>query len=208
MKQNRKSAFTLIELLVVIAIIGILATILIPATMKGVEMGRRSSCANNLKGIGAAVLNYANDHRGKLPGGDSLTDVAKELHEGAYLTDLALWHCLSDKKDSDGTSSTVTKIDDFDSDKNCSYLYIAGYNLLATDEIPAQAPLAMDESNKNDKSKDSAKRLEPLGKDDNHGADVRNVLFLDGHVQTVKGADAVNEVLDTLKEPDKLSILD
>ena len=211
MKQNRKSAFTLIELLVVIAIIGILATILIPATMKGVEMGRRSSCANNLKGIGAAVLNYANDHRGKLPGGDSLTDVAKELHEGAYLTDLALWHCLSDKKDSDGTSSTVTKIDDFDSDKNCSYLYIAGYNLLATDEIPAQAPLAMDESNQNDK-KDSASDLPDLDKDDNHGADIRNVLYLDGHVQTVKGTikgtNGVNGVLATLKEPDKLSIID
>ena len=207
MKQNRKSAFTLIELLVVIAIIGILAGILIPAAMSGVEMGRRSSCANNLKGIGAAVLNYANDHRGKLPEGDSLTDVAKELHEGDYLTDLAVWHCLSDKEDSSRDVAVATQIDDFDSDKNCSYLYIAGYNLLATDEIPAQAPLAMDESNKSDK-KDSASSLPPLDKDDNHGAAIRNVLFLDGHVQTVKGNDAVNGVLDTLKDPDKLAIID
>lgn len=207
MKQNRKSAFTLIELLVVIAIIGILAGILIPAAMSGVEMGRRSSCSNNLKGIGAAVLNYANDHRGKLPEGDSLTDVAKELHEGDYLTDLPLWHCPSDKKDGSHAVSAATQIDDFDSDKNCSYLYIAGYSLLATEEIPAQAPLAMDESNNSDK-KDSASSLPSLDKDDNHGASVRNVLFLDGHVQTVKGADAVNDVLDTLKEPDKLSVID
>lgn len=207
MKQNRKSAFTLIELLVVIAIIGILAGILIPAALKGVEMGRRSSCSNNLKGIGAALLNYGNDHRGSLPDGDSLTDVAKELHEGSYITDLGVWHCLSDKKDSGGTAEAASKIDDFDSDRNCSYLYIAGYNLLATDEIPAQAPLAMDESNKSDK-KDSASDLPDLGKEDNHGRDIRNVLYLDGHVQTVKGADTVNDVLDTLKDPDKLSVID
>lgn len=207
MKQNRKSAFTLIELLVVIAIIAILAGILIPSAFKGVEMGHRASCANNLKGIGAAVLNYANEHRGLLPEGESMTDVAKALHEGGYLSELRVWHCLSDKKDSGGTASAASKIDDFDSDKNCSYLFIAGYSLLATDEIPAQAPLAMDESNKTDK-KDSASGLHPLEKDDNHGDAVRNVLFLDGHVQLFKGADAVNGVLGTLKEPENLSIVD
>lgn len=207
MKSNRKSAFTLIELLVVIAIIGILAGILIPTALKGVEMGHRSSCSNNLKGIGAAVLNYANDHRGTLPDGDSLTDIAKELHEGGYLTELRVWHCLSDKKDSGGTAEAASSIDDFDSDKNCSYVYIAGYKLGVTDEIPAQAPLAMDESNKSDK-KDSASGLPNLAKDDNHGKSIRNVLYLDGHVQVVKGEDAVNSVLDSLKDPDKLSCVD
>jgi prepilin-type processing-associated H-X9-DG protein len=191
----------------VIAIIGILAAILIPAALKGVEMGRRSSCANNLKGIGAAVLGYANDHRGSLPEADSLTDIAKELYETGYLAELRTWHCPSDTKDAGGTAAIAAKIDDFDSDKNCSYLYIAGYNLLATDEIPAQAPLAMDESNRSD-SQSSASNLPSLDKDDNHGDDVRNVLFLDGHVQTFKGADAVNEVLGTLKDPDKLSVVD
>ena len=207
MKSNRKSAFTLIELLVVIAIIAILAGILIPTALKGVEMGHRSSCSNNLKGIGAAVLNYANEHRGALPDGDSLTDIAKELHEGGYLTELRLWHCLSDKKDAGGTAEVAGSIDDFDSDKNCSYVYIAGYKLGVTDEIPAQAPLAMDESNKSDK-KDSASGLPNLAKDDNHGKAIRNVLYLDGHVQIVKGEDAVNSVLDSLKDPDKLSCVD
>ena len=204
MKQNRKSAFTLIELLVVIAIIGILATILIPATMKGVEMGRRSSCANNLKGIGTALFGYANEHRGNLPEGDNLSDIAKELHEGGYLTDLRTWHCPSDKKDDGGTASIAEKIDDFDSSRNCSYLYVSGYNLLATDEIPARAPLAMDESN----GSDSGMNLPSLEKDDNHGDSVRNVLYLDGHVTVLKGADAVNNVLDSLRDPDKLECVD
>ena len=204
MNQERKSAFTLIELLVVIAIIGILAGILIPSALKGVEMGRRSSCANNLKGIGAALLNYANDHRGNLPQGDSLTDIAKELHEGDYLTDLRTWHCSSDKKDDGGTSSVAGTIDDFDSSRNCSYLYVSGYNLLATGEIPAQAPLAMDESNRSD----SGMNLPSLEKEDNHGDSVRNVLYLDGHVSLLKGDDAVNHVLDSLKDPDKLECVD
>ena len=207
MKSNRKSAFTLIELLVVIAIIAILAGILIPAALRGVEMGHRSSCSNNLKGIGAAMLNYANDHRGALPDGDSLTDIAKDLHSGGYLTELRVWHCLSDKKDSGGTAEAATSIDDFDSDKHCSYVYVAGYKLGVTEEIPAQAPLAMDESNKSDR-KDSATGLPNLAKDDNHGKDVRNVLYLDGHVQVVKGSDEVNSVLDSLKDPDKLSCVD
>ena len=204
MKQDRTNAFTLIELLVVIAIIGILAGILIPSALKGVEMGRRSSCANNLKGIGAALLNYANDHRGNLPTGDSLTDIAKELHEGDYLTDLRTWHCSSDTKDDGGTAAVAAQIDDFDSSRNCSYLYVSGYNLLATDEIPAQAPLAMDESNRND----SGMNLPSLEKDDNHGASVRNVLYLDGHVSLLKGDDAVNHVLDSLKNPDGLECVD
>ena len=206
MKQNRTSAFTMIELLVVIAIIGILAAILIPAALNGVEMGRRSSCANNLKGIGTAVLGYANDHRGALPEAESLTDLAKELHESGYLTELRTWHCPSDTKDAGGAAAIAVKIDDFDSDKNCSYLYVSGYNLLATDEIPAQAPLAMDESNKSDKG--DASNLPSLEKDDNHGQAVRNVLYLDGHVQVLKGADAVNDVLGTLKDPDRLSVVD
>ncbi len=204
MNRNRTSAFTLIELLVVIAIIGILAGILIPAALRGVEMARRSSCANNLKGIGAALLNYAPEHRGNLPAGDSLTDIAKELHDGGYLTDLGLWHCPSDKKDDSGTAAIAAAIDEFDSSRHCSYLYVSGYNLLATGEIPAQAPLAMDESNRSD----GGMNLPSLEKDDNHGDSVRNVLYLDGHVALLKGDDAVNHVLDNLKEPEKLECVD
>lgn len=206
MKQHRKSAFTMIELLVVIAIIAILASILVPSALKGVEMGRRSSCSNNLKGIGTAVLNYANDHRGKLPGadGDSLADIAKELAEGGYLTEVRIWHCPSDTQDSGGSAGIASSFDDFDSSRHCSYVYVTGYNLLATDEIPAQAPLAMDESNKGE----SGMNIPDLTKEDNHGATVRNVLYLDGHVQVLKGADAVNGVLGSLKNPDKLSCVD
>src|SRR6266571_1849729 len=70
MYPNRKSAFTLIELLVVIAIIAILAAILFPVFARAREKARQTTCMSNLKQIGLALMQYAQDYDEHWPSAD------------------------------------------------------------------------------------------------------------------------------------------
>ena len=63
----QKAGFTLIELLVVIAIIAILAAILFPVFGSARENARRASCQSNMRQIGMAFLQYAQDNSERLP---------------------------------------------------------------------------------------------------------------------------------------------
>ncbi len=66
-RNDERSGFTLIELLVVIAIIAILAAILFPVFAKAREKARQSSCQSNLKQLGLAVTQYAQDYDERYP---------------------------------------------------------------------------------------------------------------------------------------------
>ena len=136
MKKTR--GFTLIELLVVIAIIAILAAMLLPALQSARERGRRGSCVSNLKQIGTALMQYAQDYREKMPVGNcrpssttATPALAVTLAEGdlglevlranEYLADYGVFTC---------PSSTVSAEDGTDSlsyGLNLAYGYIPGY---------------------------------------------------------------------------------
>lgn len=221
MKVVGKRGFTLIELLVVIAIIALLASLLVPMVGRGLEKGRRARCAANLQQLGLIFNAFAQDHDGYLPWCDET--IQKDLEDGAldeqgsfksavenlytdgtngYVRDLAVFVCPSDKIDGTGNSQknvTVAKnIDSFRSVGTCSYMYIAGFNLLTSQERFSVAPVLTDESNQRENGSLQGGDMPKITAADNHGANFRNVLYLDGHVAPEDDADASNSIFTNL----------
>ena len=60
-------AFTLIEILVVISIIAVLIALLLPALAKAKRLALRIRCASNMRQIGIALQEYANEYQGQYP---------------------------------------------------------------------------------------------------------------------------------------------
>ncbi len=103
--RARRVGFTLIELLVVIAIIAILAAILFPVFAKAREKARQSSCQSNLKQLGVAVMQYAQDYDEKYPASMNYIVPATIIavsgdwyfQLAAYCKNTQLFQCPSDR---------------------------------------------------------------------------------------------------------------
>jgi prepilin-type N-terminal cleavage/methylation domain-containing protein/prepilin-type processing-associated H-X9-DG protein len=67
-RAARRRAFTLVELLVVIGIIAIMIAILLPALNRAREAARQVQCLSNLKQLSNAVIMFATENRGWMPG--------------------------------------------------------------------------------------------------------------------------------------------
>jgi len=64
---RRRPAFTIVELLVVITIVALMAGLVAPNLQMGILKAQSTMCAEQLRGIGAAVLSYATDNNDFIP---------------------------------------------------------------------------------------------------------------------------------------------
>jgi len=81
---KKKKHFTLVELLVVVAIIGLLVSLLIPATRSSRGAALRMSCSNNLKHIGLGLHAYYDEYGG-LPPASTPDENGQPMHSWRVL---------------------------------------------------------------------------------------------------------------------------
>ncbi|CAN5792879.1 DUF1559 domain-containing protein [soil metagenome] len=209
--ELRNGAFTLVELLITIGIIGVLAALLFPALKRGTESANKAKCSSNLRQLGIAVHSYVSEHDGWMPPmrypynytwwPDAIS---------AYLTDKpwkqsiettsAVFHCPSGSKDwpYKGTSIEIAGV-------NYAYNARIGYIVngdptgtstvavplspsyrlrkLAGCKYATKTGLIMDGDSQSIQFEYDAKAdINPVTLRHNRRA---NVLFIDGHVETV-----------------------
>ena len=110
MQSNKYSAnaFTLIELLVVIAVISILAALLFPVFAKVREKARQTTCLSNMKQLGMALLQYAQDNDESLIPGCYEGPQAWGGRIYPYIKSQAIYTCPDDSTASIGSAHAVS----------------------------------------------------------------------------------------------------
>jgi len=142
--RTRCRGFTLVELLVVIAIIGVLVALLLPAVQAAREAARRTECANNLKQIGLAMLNYHGTHK-EFPVADTPTTGSYGHSFWMYLMPMLEQGVVADQfdytgEDYNGTTGWFRNANNWDLVRDLEFAMLTcPSSPLAADEPPQTA---------------------------------------------------------------------
>lgn len=224
MKKMKRAGFTLPELIVVVAVVGLLAVLAIPLLADYETSAVTTGCRSNLRQIGLIMHTYARDREdGEFPlwqprmfpyllnNQFPFSRIVNHLATNQYVNETRIWVCPADMVDGPQNNITVSPAADIlnmFTIGNISYLFVAGHTL-GSAEHPAIAPMLADESNVTEVGNLLAGNMPALSEHDNHGAQYRNLLYLDGHVNAVTGS-AVNDIfnLNVFVNPVILQVVD
>ena len=169
---SRKSGFSLIELLIAMLIAVSLYAVAVGPTRAYMEKQKLQRCAENLRRLHLTLSLYANEHDGAYPqvAGARNSDDAFALLGPQYSTDTSIFVCPATGK----PASTGGHVD---------YAYVMGLRKDAGSEAMLLSDAQVDTGPKRHGTNvfsDSGN-----GPGSNHGKAGGNLLFADGHVETV-----------------------
>lgn len=201
----KRKGFTLVELLVVISIIGLLASLLLPAVQRVRQEAQKKQCAANLKDIGTGFGLYNTTYGAYPP--KALGGAMKLAYLVSIKTGVSPRQMVCPTNDIGATVDDGQKFHANFLDDN---LAGGAPRALCRTEDPTHITYGGRAAGVVIPSSATNPAATPIAADDSHTyhANFVNVLFLDGHVETIGDTGTWNDNTNQSSPAIKMDVLD